>query len=104
MFSLLVRFTVRPAHLEAFDALVTETIRSISTAEPGTSIYLSHARADHPDERVFYEAYADHDAFRAHEAAAHTRHFLAERGQHLGAEPEVWWLTTLPGAFAGGGE
>jgi quinol monooxygenase YgiN len=94
MFSLVVRFTVLPGHLEAFDALAGETIREIRANEPGTLIYLNHTRADHPDERVFYEAYQDHGAFVDHGETAHTRRFLAEREQHLVAAPEVWWLTT----------
>ncbi|HEY5820830.1 MAG TPA: putative quinol monooxygenase [Propionibacteriaceae bacterium] len=94
LFSLVVRFTVLPDHLEAFDALVAETVRQIRRHEPGTASYLTHTRDERPDERVFYEAYADHDAFLAHEQTPHTRHFLAERGQHLAADPEVWWLTT----------
>lgn len=94
MFSLVVRFTVLPDHLAAFDALAAETIRQIRADEPGTLIYLSHTRADHPTERVFYEAYQDHGAFLDHGATEHTLRFLAEREGHLVAAPEVWWLTT----------
>ena len=94
MFSLVVRFTVLPDQVEAFDALVAETIREIRANEPGTLIYLNHARADRPHERVFYEAYQDHGAFLDHEETPHIRRFLAEREQHLVAAPEVWWLTT----------
>lgn len=94
MFALVVRFTVRPGAGAAFDALVAETIREIRTHEPGTVIYLTHERAEHPDERVFYEAYRDRGAFDAHEQSPHTRRFLTERGQHLVGEPEVWWLTS----------
>jgi len=94
MFSLVVRFTVLPDHLAAFDELAAETIRQIRANEPGTVIYLNHTRADHPNERVFYEAYQDHGAFLDHSETEHTLRFLAEREQHLVAAPEIWWLTT----------
>ncbi len=97
MFALVVRFTVLEDHLQAFDALVAQTIEGIAAYEPGTVIYLNHQRAHHRYERVFYEAYDDREAFLAHEQTAHTQRFLAERSQHLAAEPEVWWLTAEPG-------
>jgi quinol monooxygenase YgiN len=93
MFALLVRFVVLDGHLPAFDALVAQTLAGITVAEPGTIVYATHRRDEHPDQRIFYEAYVDHAAFLAHEQTPHTRHFLAERGQHLASEPEVWWLT-----------
>lgn len=99
MFALVVRFEVRPDRLAEFDQLAAETLTEIQLNDPGTLIYLIHQRADRPHERVFYEAYADTDAFDAHESAAHTRRFLAEREAMLAAEPEVWRLTGLDGAI-----
>ncbi|MDQ2839133.1 MAG: antibiotic biosynthesis monooxygenase [Actinomycetota bacterium] len=101
MFALLVRFELLPDSHREFDELVRQTLAAIAAHEPGTSVYLSHRRADHPDERVFYECYADRDAFDAHEMSSHTRRFLAERGQYLAAEPEVWWLSAEGGVVAG---
>ena len=93
MFALLVRFEVLPGHLPAFDALVQQTLAGIAAGEPGTIVYATHRQAERPDDRIFYEAYVDHDAFLAHEQTPHTRRFLAERGQHLAGDPQVWWLT-----------
>lgn len=93
MFALIVRFEILPGHLPAFDALVAQTLAGIAADEPGTIIYATHRRDEPPDERIFYEAYVYHDAFLAHEQTPHTRHFLAERSQHLSSAPEVWWLT-----------
>lgn len=95
MFALVVRFQVHPDHILDFDDLVAGTLAGIRESEPGTQIYISHARREHPHERVFYECYADRDAFDAHERTAHTRHFLTARGEFLAAEPEVWWLNLL---------
>jgi len=92
---------VLDGHLEAFDALVAETVAAIAEHEPGTVVYVSHARPDRPSERVFYECYRDEEAFGAHEATAHTRRFLAERTQHLSGDPEVWRLNTVEGQVNG---
>lgn len=101
MFALIVRFQVHPDHLHDFDDLVAGTLAGIREREPGTQIYISHARQDHPQERVFYECYADRAAFDAHENAAHTRHFLTERTKFLTADPEVWWLNLLDAKTTG---
>ncbi|MGW7100275.1 putative quinol monooxygenase [Streptomyces sp. NPDC054838] len=83
-FGLVVRFTLRDAEAaEAFDALVQETLDGIRAYEPGTLSYVVHAVADAPNERLFYELYADREAFDQHEQQAHTRRFLAEREKYV---------------------
>ena len=99
--ALVVRFTVLPDHLEAFDALVTDTLTQIALHEPGTLAYLNHQRGDHPHERVFYECYQSEGAFKAHEAQAHTIRFLHERSQYLAGPPDVWRLASLDGLIRG---
>jgi quinol monooxygenase YgiN len=101
LFALLVRFSVRAGHEDAFDTLVAETLAAITTGEPDTIVYASHTQDGQPRVRVFYECYRDHDAFQAHEAAPHTRRFLTERTQHLSCPPEVWTLTPVAGAING---
>jgi len=103
MFALVVRFEVRPDHVDAFDVLVSETLSEIADKEPGTVVYVSHVPRDRPTERIFYECYRDEGAFDAHEGHHHTRRFLDERRQHLVREPEVWRLTTTHGVIAGEG-
>jgi quinol monooxygenase YgiN len=101
LFALLVRFSVRAGHEDAFDVLVAHTLAAITTDEPDTIVYASHTQAEEPSVRVFYECYRSHDAIEAHEAAPHTRRFLAERTQHLASPPEVWILTPTVGAING---
>jgi quinol monooxygenase YgiN len=101
LFALLVRFSVRPGHEDAFDALVAETLAAIAAEEPDTIVYASHTAAEEPTVRVFYECYRSHDAFQAHEAAPHIRRFLSERTQHLASPPEVWTLAPVAGAING---
>jgi len=97
MFALCVRFTCKDqASAEAHDRLVAETIEAIKSDEPGTLVYASHLVEGQPLQRIFYELYQDRAAFEAHEAAPHTRRYLAERDQYLSAT-EVDWLTLQAG-------
>lgn len=84
-YALHVRFTTRDADSAAqFDALVERTLEGIRS-EPATLVYVVHVPEDEPLVRVFYELYADYDAFQAHENQAHTKAFLKEREQYLTA-------------------
>jgi len=82
-YALTVRFTLRDGQAaQQFDQLVAQTIPGIRT-EPGTLAYVVHTPEDEPLVRVFYELYADRDAFAAHEDQDHTKRFLAAREQLL---------------------
>ncbi|MEU3656437.1 antibiotic biosynthesis monooxygenase [Streptomyces sp. NPDC032161] len=95
-FALNVRFTCRDADAaQQFDALVARTLEGIRS-EPGTLVYVSHAPVEEPLVRVFYELYADEDAFQAHENQPHTKRMLAEREQYL-AGVEVEFLNEKAG-------
>lgn len=95
-YALVVRFTCRDADAaQQFDALVSRTAEGIRT-EPGTLVYVSHVPENEPLVRVFYELYANREAFLAHEEQSHTKHFLQEREQHL-ASTEVAFLNELIG-------
>jgi quinol monooxygenase YgiN len=102
MFGLFVRFTCKDeASAQAYDRLVAETIEAIKANEPGTLVYASHLVDGQPLQRIFYELYKDRAAFEAHEVAAHTCRYLAEREQYL-ASTEVDWLTLQTGKGTGG--
>lgn len=101
MFGLVVRFTCKDeASAAAYDRLVAETAQGIREQEPGTLVYAVHTVQGKPLERMFYELYWDRAAFEAHEAAPHTRRYLAERDQYL-ASAEVDWLTLEDGKVPG---
>lgn len=82
-YGLLVRFHLSPGGAAGFDRLVAETVPEITKHEPGTLIYIVHDVQDHPDQRVFYELYADKAAFDTHEQQPYIRSFLKERDQYL---------------------
>ncbi|MFD5065269.1 putative quinol monooxygenase [Streptomyces sp. NPDC058394] len=95
-YALVVRFTLRDTSAALrFDDLVAQTIEGIR-AEVGTLVYAVHTPVDEPLVRVFYELYADRDAFQAHEDQAHTQRFLAAR-EALLSNVEVTFLNELKG-------
>jgi quinol monooxygenase YgiN len=101
MFGLCVRFTCKDkVSAEQYDRLVAETVEQIRAHEPGTLIYAAHLVDGEPLVRIFYELYRDKAAFEAHEAAPHTRRYLAEREQYL-AGTEVSRLTLQTGKGTG---
>jgi quinol monooxygenase YgiN len=101
MIALIVRFTVLPDHLDAFDALVSDAMEQIDVHEPGTLVYLSHQRADNPNERVFYECYQSEEAIQAHEDQDYIKQFLGDLAKHLVQAPEVWRMDTREGLIRG---
>lgn len=87
MFGIAVRFDIRDESVvEEFDTLVAETVEKIKTDEPGTLIYAVNRVEGEPLSRVFYELYADEDAFEAHEAYPHTSAMLAKLPDYLGSQ------------------
>ncbi|MEU6036886.1 antibiotic biosynthesis monooxygenase [Actinomadura sp. NPDC047616] len=96
LFGLVVRFTLKPGAGASFDRLVETTAEQIKTSEPGTLIYTCHRVDGQPDQRIFYELYADRAAFDAHEAQPHVIRFLAERAQYI-ASTEVDFLSIHTG-------
>ncbi|GLW53834.1 putative quinol monooxygenase [Kitasatospora phosalacinea] len=96
-FGLVVRFELRDDEAAvAFDELVEHTLAGIKALEPGTLAYVVHAVPDEPNVRVFYELYADRDAFDQHEQQPHTKHFLAQREQYLSGV-DVTFLSATAG-------
>lgn len=97
--ALIVTHVLKPGHAEAFDALVLRTLEGIRSHEPGTLVYVSHTDDADPLRRVFYELYADREAFRAHERHAHVQRFLAERPGHVDSV-DVTFLDAVMGTAA----
>ena len=78
-YGLVVRFTIKPGSESDFDGLTEAILREVRDAEPATLVYACHTVEDDPRARVFYEVYADREAFQHHEDQEHTRRFLAAR-------------------------
>ncbi|MFF3661695.1 putative quinol monooxygenase [Streptomyces olivochromogenes] len=97
-FALFVRFTLREGMENAFDALVKETEAGIRAHEPGTLVYACHTVEGAPNERIFFEIYADRAAFDEHERQPHTLRFLSERTRYV-EKTDVDWLEPYAGKY-----
>nr|WP_240942491.1 antibiotic biosynthesis monooxygenase [Planosporangium thailandense] len=94
---MVVRFDIRDEQAaEQFDALAAEAVAQIAAKEPGTLVYATHTVEGEPLARVFYEVYADRDAFQAHEDADHVKEFHARKNPLLVGEHRVEFLTPGP--------
>ncbi|WP_055612817.1 putative quinol monooxygenase [Streptomyces phaeochromogenes] len=100
-FALFVRFTLREGMGDAFDTLVKETEAGIRANEPGTLVYACHKVEGAPDERIFFEIYADRAAFDEHERQPHTVRFLSERTRYV-EKTDVDWLEPYAGKYPHG--
>ena len=97
-FALVVRFDIRDqGAAERFDELTAEAVARITTEEPGTLVYATHAVVDEPLARVFYEVYRDRAAFDAHEQAPHVIDFHARKDPLLTGPPRIEFLLPGPG-------
>jgi Uncharacterized conserved protein len=100
MFALVVRFDIRDEKAAArFDALTQDAVEQITAKEPRTLVYATHSIEGEPLSRVFYEVYADRDAFQTHEEAEHVKAFHAAKNPLLVGAHRVELL--LPGAVKG---
>src|SRR5256885_16573223 len=86
MYALAVRFDVRDEEAVAqFDALARDLVEQIAANEPGTLLYTVHTIEGEPLARLFYEVYADADAFQTHQDAEYVKAFLSARAPLLAA-------------------
>ncbi|WP_431047489.1 putative quinol monooxygenase [Streptomyces sp. P1-3] len=103
-YGLVVRFVLHDAAAAAaFDALVDRTLKGIKESEPGTLVYVSHRVPEEPNVRVFYELYADREAFEEHERQPHVREFLQARQLYV-AHFDVTLLVGVDGKLTGEAE
>lgn len=97
-FGLFVRFMLHEGAADDFDQLVRETAAAVREKESGTLVYACHQVEGAPDQRIFFELYADRAAFEEHERQPHTRRFLSERSQYV-AQTEVDRLELYAGKY-----
>lgn len=78
MFTLIVRYTVKPGYSEAVREILTRMLGP-SRAEPGCVEYRVHRSLDDENLYVLYEQYLDQDANEAHMQTSHFKqHILQE--------------------------
>ena len=88
MISVLFRVKMKPGKEEEALAQFRQMVESVEKNEPGTLVYAFHRLQDDPSEIVFWEAYADDDAFKAHMGTPHI-------GEMRAAFAELFDTTTV---------
>jgi quinol monooxygenase YgiN len=71
MVCVIFRVKMKPGKEEEALAQFRKMVESVEANEPGTLVYAFHRPQDDPSEIVFWEAYADDAAFKAHMGTAH---------------------------------
>ncbi|MEV6114422.1 antibiotic biosynthesis monooxygenase [Streptomyces sp. NPDC052109] len=99
--ALCVRFRLREGVAEPFDDLVRQAAAAVQENEPGTLAYVCNEVEGAPNERLFFELYADRDAFEEHGRQPYVRHFLAECAQYADST-EVVRLRPYAGKYPTG--
>ncbi|MDD9878800.1 MAG: putative quinol monooxygenase [Magnetovibrio sp.] len=93
-----VIFTVKPEHVEAFDAAMAAQARNSVEREPGCHRFDVAKDPANPARTFLYELYTDEAAFRAHLETAHFKDFDATvRPWLVSKEVEAWRLAHSPG-------
>ncbi|GEK01300.1 antibiotic biosynthesis monooxygenase [Streptomyces sp. ATE26] len=96
--ALCVRFTLRDGAGEEFDELVQEAVAAVLEHEPDTLVYACSEVEGAPNQRVFFELYADRAAFDEHGRQPHVRHFLSESKKYA-EKTEIDHLRPYAGKF-----
>ena len=77
MFAVVVEFTIKPEHADAFLQLMKENASASLRTEPGCKQFDVATDASRPGEVFLYELYTDAAAFEAHLKTAHFASFDA---------------------------
>lgn len=88
MVTLIFRAKMKPGKEEDAIKMMSSMVESVKAKEPGTLIYGFHRPQEDPSELVFYETYADDEAFKTHSSTPHM-------GEMRGAFAELFDPTTV---------
>ena len=80
---MVVRFTLREGHEQAFDDMMERAVAKIRQHEPETLAYVVHHVEDEPLTRIFYELYANDAAFQHHQDQGYIDEFKTERAAYV---------------------
>ncbi len=88
MVSVIFRAKMKAGKEDEALAKMSSMVGSVQKGEPGALVYAFHRLQDDPSEIVFWEAYADDDAFKAHMGTPHMN-------EMRGFFPELFDATTV---------
>ena len=78
MFAVVVEFTIKPEHADAFMQLIQDNASASLQTEPGCKQFDVATDASRPGEVFLYELYTNAASFEAHLKTAHFAGFDAE--------------------------
>lgn len=78
MFAIIVRFQVRPGHVDDVITALNEAAGP-SRNEPGCHVYIANQDRSDPNVIVMYEVYDDEAALEAHRETPHFKEIVAAR-------------------------
>lgn len=81
MTTVIARFKVQPGKEAEAEEALKEMAAAVEANEPGALAYIVHRSQADPAEVIFFEVYADRDAFKAH---TQTPHMAAFQGKLAG--------------------
>lgn len=88
MVSLIFRAKMKPGKEDEAIQKMSAMVEAVKANEPGVLLYAFHRPQEDPSELVFFEAYADDEAFKAHGATLHM-------GDMRAAFAEIFDTTTV---------
>jgi quinol monooxygenase YgiN len=85
--SVIATIKVKQDKVDEARKFLADLARSVQQDEPGTLAYVAHQRKDDPTTFVFYEKYADDEAFATH--GANLRKVGAQFATLLDGAPDI---------------
>ena len=79
LFGQITIYTLLDDRLEDFDRMTEQVVEQVTSAEPGTLVYIVHAVPTAPMQRILYEVYRDRASYDEHLARPYVASYVAER-------------------------
>ncbi len=97
MITLLAKVTAAEGKADAMQAALAAMIAQVQANEPGVIHYAMHSVEGQPGVFMFYEQYADADAFAAHRTTEHMKALGAALAGLSAARMEITRLNYIDG-------
>lgn len=97
MITVIAKLKVKAGNEDGFRKAADKMLAHVQANEPKTLTYLLYRSTSDPSIFVFYEVYADQDAFQAHGGSAAMQEFFGAVGTLLDGRPEIHLYEQLGG-------
>jgi quinol monooxygenase YgiN len=97
MVTVIATLKVKSGSEAAMEKAAREMIAHVKAHEPGTLTYILHRSSGDPTEFVFYEVYANQEAFATHGGSEQMQKFFGLVGGQLEGRPEIKMYEQIDG-------